>query len=931
MVKDITPGPGSGFEGQMAAVGADLVFAGNDGVTGTELWATQGTEASTRLLVDLYPGLNASSPPSRFTEVGAIVFFTAITAAAGQELFRTDGTVTGTGMVRDINPGPSNCLAEDLLEVDVPGVGRRLFFSAETSAGRELWISAGTAGTTNMVRDIAPGAASGFRSGANNNSPAAMIACGGRAYFIGQDSNGGEPWTSDGSANGTIMLTEHLSPGPLGAVASTGVALGNTLFFSATSQATGYELFRTDGTVASTVLAVDINPGPTDSGVSQMIVAAGAMYFAAQGNSAGYELWRSDGTPAGTQLVQDINPNGSSNPRPNGEVPPRVLFTATDGTGDELWASDGTAAGTTRMADITPPETRHSEPVSITDGGSTPFTVFTASAPSVGWELWRTDGTPSGTSLLKDIYTGINSSQPDANAAGRHRSDYKLAFGGKVYFGAIDATRGGELWVTDGTPSGTVLLKDLTPGPTGSVPLYLQLGLGGFVFSQGSNLWKSDGTAAGTVLVTTSAYLDRGTAMLHGQLIFVGRSATSGFELWKTDGTPSGTSLLADIWPGPDSSQPFYLTRLGDRVLFAATDGVTGQELWQTDGTNVSLLADIHPGIADSGIADLTASGGKLYFSAADSSTLGVLDTELWCTDGTVAGTTRVRDIRQGTNASLPRNLTDFMGTLLFTANDGIHGSELWRSDGTAQGTSMVRDVYPGAASGFPTLTFPTVTVNATFIMTLPGAERAIFAAVGQSGGIELWRTDGTHAGTVLHSDVRPGIFGSNPGLTAGQLKVVPPALGINRIYFRARDGVHGVELWSMPAMAASVPFGAACPGTGGLSPVLSGASAPRIGNAAYAIELADAVPGSAALLLASLAATSLPLGGGCWLHVDSPPIIWPVSTGSGAALISFPIPPIPSLAGQRILAQAAVADPAGSYQGMFAITSGLSIILALD
>jgi ELWxxDGT repeat protein len=59
-----------------------------------------------------------------------------------------------------------------------------------------------------------------------------------------------------------------------------------------------------------------------------------------------------------------------------------------------------------------------------------------------------------------------------------------------------------------------------------------------------------------------------------------------------------------------------------------------------------------------------------------------------------------VLDINPGPVSSYPGDLTDVNGTVFFAANDGLHGYELWRSDGTAAGTQMVLDINPGPASG---------------------------------------------------------------------------------------------------------------------------------------------------------------------------------------------------------------------------------------
>jgi ELWxxDGT repeat protein len=140
-----------------------------------------------------------------------------------------------------------------------------------------------------------------------------------------------------------------------------------------------------------------------------------------------------------------------------------------------------------------------------------------------------------------------------------------------------------------------------------------------------------------------------------------------------------------------------------------------------------------------------------------------------------------VRDTNLLAAGSSPNNLVAVGNVAYFVANDGTHGSELWKSDGSAAGTMLVQEINTGSAN-FNYLT----NVNGTLFF---------IANDGTHGG-ELWKSDGTAAGTVLVADIRPGSVSSYP-------KSLTNVNGT--LFFIANDGTHGNELWKRAVNCASV------------------------------------------------------------------------------------------------------------------------------
>ena len=279
------------------------------------------------------------------------------------------------------------------------------------------------------------------------------------------------------------FLVEDIYPGKTGSEPNWLMDFKGRLLFAANHPKFGEELWRSNGTRSGTRLVKDIDPGPlvikkienTETGSSapdNVLRTKKWIYFQATTVKYGEELWKSNGTKSGTKIVKDIVPGpGVSDPEDIVSTAPRTtFFRAWDKKhGEELWKTDGTEKGTTLIKDINPdlpPGARCDQgECGIPKGWSHPDTVtvmgkqvfFAADDGKHGVELWKSDGTEKGTTLVKDINTVKGNSNPNDNGDALTRSAEveKLYVVGKtLYFRASDGKHGVELWKSDGTREG---------------------------------------------------------------------------------------------------------------------------------------------------------------------------------------------------------------------------------------------------------------------------------------------------------------------------------------------------------------------------------------------------------------------------------------------------------------------------------------------
>jgi ELWxxDGT repeat protein len=448
---------------------------------------------------------------------------------------------------------------------------------------------------------------------------------------------------------------------------------------------------------------------------------------------------------------------------------------------------------------------------------------MSAWTPTEGYELRKTDF--SSVTLVKDI----SPSTGDGSYIMHSRGDMLL------FRGSDGGGTGYELWKSDGTANGTVLVKDIFPGSDYSSPRdFVTLnGITCFaavdetkdyrskLFTGAMPCWhlyRTDGTTANTVKVTDfgGSYGDgiHDLSAVNTMFYFGVNQAPKYLPmqvgLGRSDGTVNGSTILVSTSNDDDRSTPGsgrrYYKGLGEYVLFSHRNIAYGAELWRTDGSvaGTGMLKDINPGSDSSNPSFLVPMAGAMYFTADD----GVHGMELWRSDGTANGTVLVADILPGSGSSSPQWLTVVGGVLYFTANGGSEGRQLWKYDPSAQmPLARVAIINPNGSceslwhwrepethSEWTNLYFRPEYPDGMFAV-YHGEAGSLFYFVANDGalGFELWQSDGTEAGTRMVKDICANCATS---------RVMHVSNYLDRIWFVADDGIHGEEPWVLDPSA---------------------------------------------------------------------------------------------------------------------------------
>lgn len=441
------------------------------------------------------------------------------------------------------------------------------------------------------------------------------------------------------------------------------------------------KLYKTDGTVAGTVqVATNLNGGSGYSPQS-LIVFKGELFFTAQVAGLGVELYKTDGTEAGTTLLKDIRPGASNGLDLSSDKQifkifnNELYFIANTGNAIELWKTDGTTNGTVSVKSFDSTSGAFdARPVYISNSEIQYIGVvykdefyFHVTRDGSGSELWKTDGTEAGTTLVRGGLDGL---------------DNLIVFSNSLYFTTADATTGKEIWMSDGTSTGTSLSSDIFPNNLNPA------------IGKGSN--PDDFYVFNNQLFFSARGYDDADNKLIGR------------ELWKIDGTTALAEIVKNINTTIESSTERSGLRAGltqfitykNELYFTANDDSDEYDLWKTDGTENGTVKVISS--SDIGetfdFRKAVAYNEKLYFFNFQ---------QLWVTDATVNGTKVLTDIN-GLNSNIltvqTGSLLNYNNKLLFEGFSSANGYEITSLFDTALSTEKFNNesnfsIYPNPAT----------------------------------------------------------------------------------------------------------------------------------------------------------------------------------------------------------------------------------------
>ena len=404
LVRDLRPGIDRAASPNLyeaVGLGGRVVFGADDGVTGVELWSTDGTARGTQRIADLCPG-PCSGTPTRFVVAGDQIFFYAVNSLGRTELWRTDGTEDGTHVL----PHPEIDGFGGSYPLQPFGV-RSILFAARTRRERwALWSSDGTVAGTRMIVDRNPGP-----EGSTFERLRSFL---GRLVLY--DRGVGYDLVSDGTS-----LQPFIDVYPfLADFGLRGIEIGGKALVNRFTPPNHVEPWITDGTAAGTVPLL----GDLAEGLGFEASGDRLLFVRSEGDTQ--STYFSNGTPEGTQkIATGVVPSFEFNRVPFSQAGARWVFSAVrlDDGARAIWATDGTPEGTG-------PVLLPTDEVGLPNRAA----PFAGRLLLAGRALWITDGTPAGTEIVIE---------PDGFFGD---APLPVVAGDRAFYSRFDEETGQELW-----------------------------------------------------------------------------------------------------------------------------------------------------------------------------------------------------------------------------------------------------------------------------------------------------------------------------------------------------------------------------------------------------------------------------------------------------------------------------------------------------
>ncbi|MEO8672765.1 MAG: hypothetical protein ABI411_15715 [Tahibacter sp.] len=504
------------------------------------------------------------------------------------------------------------------------------------------------------------------------------------------------------------------------------------LFLAALALASASSHTAHAASVIESHLVKDTNVEIVDSGSrpASFVTISGKVYFAAFTPETGTELFVTDAVGTVPQLAYDFaRGTASSLPTALTEINGLVLVEADDAVhGKQLWSVNLSLGIGTRLTSFSS-FSGTTETAIIPLGHSGTRFLFLRRSDNA---YWSTDGTVAGTSEI-------------SSAQGLSRADGKACeLGASALIATHQNFNSIAFWRTDGSIPGTSMIASSPGIEYGSRPSFA-VGDGAHCYflwgtTGGWTLWRSDGSTATTRLVAQSTGSAAGLAMMGGN-IYIAAADSSRFVVWRSNGDDAQLAAVHDV---PfDSFGDAQLTVNGGKLAFVSPAAQFTRKVFVTDGTQA--------GTQQSALGSTFGDGPSLR--ALGAGFLVSNQQQTWRIDPATLSVTFL-------NASGFANLGDMAvvnGVAISNAQDE-YGLELWRSDGTTVGTYRLQDIWTDNQPGIleAEKDWPTTVADGDVLM-LTNIRRN-----GPQGSFarEIWRTDGSEAGTwrlspATYSDAR--------------------------------------------------------------------------------------------------------------------------------------------------------------------------------